>query len=147
MRVLPFLLLAGCLGGGATEEFVFRPAQVSAIEEDFGPLIYVYATELTPSAIGYGHPPRSLYLTLSVENGHQTLEEHVTHALPAHVGTLRMTEHQQQPRLYIVERGDATVAATANGWLLSLDVTMIDPLDSARVHVSSTFAAPRSGIN
>jgi hypothetical protein len=141
MRILPLLLLAGCIGG-TTEQFTFVPHQASAMPQDFGPNVYVYATELNATALGYPHPPRSLYITLPNENGRIAVEEHATQQLPPHVGTMRMTEHQEQPRLYIVERGHVDLVQTANSYLLSLDVTMVDPLDAVRVHVASDFLAP-----
>ncbi len=141
--------LSACQPGGAAADVTFKPAQVTGTGPSFQGLSYVYATELSPSAIGYEHPPRTLYLTFSAApDGKMSLEEAPLAQLRVGHATLRVAEHQQVPRLYIVEFGSVQVTQQQGGgtwgqYTVAIDAVLIDPLDgSARIHLNTTFVAP-----
>src|SRR5262249_47703224 len=110
---------------------------------------YVYATELTTGVIGYSHPPRSIYLTFFQGTGDTlTLEETPPDQLSQGHATLRVTQHSQVPRLYIVERGTVQVVEERSGgpfgsYVVIIEGRLVDPLDGdARIQLNVSFRAP-----
>ncbi len=152
------LLMSACQSDGSPKSVPFQPASASASLLEFRSQIYVYATEMSAGSIGYAHAPLSLYLTVKTDSAEKLaagvpLVDSPLATLGASHGTLRIVEHMQLPRMYIVESGTVRLRQSQSGgpqgsFEVEIDAILVDPLDSSvRLHFPVPFIAPIGAIS
>jgi hypothetical protein len=108
--------------------------------------------------VGYPHPPLSLYLTVKMDSADKLaagvpLTDSSLATLSAGQATLRIVEHVQLPRIYVVESGTVRLRASQpagplSAFVVEIDAILVDPIDgSARIHFSAPFTAPVRAIS